>query len=89
MAPLNAVPVMTNESASFTPEETVSIFLSNIVNNGVVLSQVASNSLSVTLTSQSASAKIGFNDASNTFYQATSAQISSDAFARRLRSTVA
>ncbi|HMJ40706.1 MAG TPA: hypothetical protein VK522_00265 [Pseudolabrys sp.] len=89
MAPLSAIPVMTNESASFTPEETVSIFLSNSVNNGVVLSQVASNALVVELSSQNASANIGFNDSNNTFYLSTSAQLTSGDFARRLRSSVA
>jgi hypothetical protein len=89
MAPLSAIPVLTNESASFTPEETVSIFLSNSVNNGVVLSQVASNSLVVQLSSQNASANIGFNDSNNTFYLSASAQLTSGDFARRLRSSVA
>ena len=86
MAPLNAIPVMYNEGATFTPEETVSIFLSNTSNNGVVLSQVSSNALTVTLTSQTPTASIGFNDSNNTFYQQSTAQISADAFARRLRS---
>ncbi len=87
MAPLSAIPVLTNEGATFTPEETVSVFLSNSVNNGVVLSQVASNALVVQLSSQNATANIGFNDSNNTFYLSASAQVSSDSFARRLRSS--
>lgn len=87
MAPLNAIPVLTNEMATFTPQETVSVFLSNSVNNGVVLSQVASNALSVTLSSQNPSANIGFNDSNNTFYLTQAAQVSPDSFARRLRSS--
>lgn len=86
-APLNAIPVLNNESASFTPEETVSIFLSNSVNNGVVLSQVASNALPVTLTSQNPTANIGFTDASNTFYQQTASAVTPADFARLLHST--
>lgn len=86
-APLNAIPVGNNENASFTPEENVSIFLSNSVNNGVVLSQVAGNALAVTLSSQNPTANIGFTDATNTFYlQAAAAEGPAD-FARLLRST--
>ena len=87
MAPLNAIPVLTGESATFTPEETVSVFLSNVVNNGVVLSQVASNALVVTLTSAHPAANIGFTDSSHSFYLASAPPMSSDAFARRLRSS--
>ena len=87
-APLNAIPVLYNEGASFTPEETVSIFLSNSVNNGVVLSQVASNALAVTLTSQNATANIGYNDATNTFYLESAAAVTPAAFSQRLVSSV-
>ncbi len=68
LAPLNAVPVNIDETASFTPIETVSIFLSSFENNGVVISQVAGNALAVELTSASPSASIGFKDATNTFF---------------------
>lgn len=83
-APLNAIPILNNESASFTPEENVSIFLSNTVNNGVVLSQVASNALTVTLTSQNATVNIGFTDSTNTFYLMAPAQETPMSLARRL-----
>lgn len=86
-APLNAVPVLNNETASFTPEEKVSIFLSNSVNNGVVLSQVAGSALSVTLTSQSPAANIGFTDSNNTFHLQTSQSQTPDGYAQLLRST--
>ncbi|HET6840721.1 MAG TPA: hypothetical protein VFK06_03420 [Candidatus Angelobacter sp.] len=69
LSPLNIQPVLFNCEASFTPLETVSIFLSSTANNGVVLSQVASNALTVTLSSQQPKAIIGFNDANNTFFQ--------------------
>ncbi len=86
-APLNAIPVGNNESATFTPEETVSIFLANSVNNGVVLSQVASNALTVTLSSQNPAAKIGFTDSTNTFFLPSSSSIVSPAqFAAMLHS---
>lgn len=70
LAPLNAVPVNMNQTASFTPIETVSIFLSSYSNNGVVISSVAGNALSVQLTSASPVATIGFNNTNNTFYLA-------------------
>ena len=70
LAPLNATTVMYNQTASFTPIENVSVFLSSYSNNGVVIAQVASNALAVQLTSQSPVANIGFNDATNTFYLA-------------------
>jgi hypothetical protein len=84
MAPLNAIPVMYNEQASFTPQENVSVFLSNVINNGVVLSQVSSNALAVTLTSQSPTANIGFNDSTNTFYLQSATQENSLSLARKL-----
>lgn len=68
LAPLNAVMVNENQTASFTPIETVSVYLTSIENNGVVISRVASNALVVTLTSQSPSATLGFDDTSNTFF---------------------
>jgi len=67
-APLNAVPVNFNQNVSFTPMETVSIYLSSYSNNGVVISSVAGNALAVTLTSANPNALIGFNDTNNTFY---------------------
>jgi hypothetical protein len=85
-APLNSIPVGNDESASFTPEETVSIFLANSVNNGVVLSQVASNALVVTLSSQNAIANIGFTDSNNTFYLQAPASESPADYSRLLRS---
>lgn len=84
LAPLNAVGVPYNEQASFTPIESLSIYLSSFSNNGVVISQVAGNALPVTLSSQSPSATIGFNDSNNTFYQAGTALMSSSDFAKQL-----
>jgi len=83
-APLNAIPVLFNEAATFTPEEKVSIFLTNVLNNGVVLSQVASNALSITLTSQSPTANIGFNDATNVFFQESAKLQDSFSLVRKL-----
>ena len=85
MAPLNCVPVPYNEDASFTPIESLSIFLSSYSNNGVVISQVAGNALAVTLTSQNPTAQIGFNDSNNTFFlNSSSAQLSASDYATRL-----
>jgi hypothetical protein len=65
--PLNAVPVMHNQQATFSPGKTVYIFLSTNLGNGVVISAVPDQALKVTLTPQTPVA-IGFNDATNTFY---------------------
>jgi hypothetical protein len=86
-APLNAMPVLYNEDATFTPIETVSIFLSSYDNNGVVISQVASNALTVQLTSQNPVANVGFNDSNNTFYLESSMASSGRDLAMRLKST--
>ncbi|RQS11956.1 hypothetical protein DIE07_10255 [Burkholderia sp. Bp9002] len=67
-APLNAVSVPYNMSATFTPQEQLSLFLASYSNNGSVISQVASNALVITLSSQNPYASVGFNDATNTFY---------------------
>ena len=85
-APLNAVPVLYTQTASFTPIETISVFLSSYTNNGVVISQVAGNALTVQLTSQSPSATIGFNDATNQFYlnNPSPTMFGAEDFAKRL-----
>lgn len=67
-APLNAAPVLYNEEAFFTPQDIVSIFLSSAGANGTVLPQLPANALNVTLSSQSPTADVGFNDATNLFY---------------------
>lgn len=66
-APLNAVHVLNGQHASFTPIETVSIYLSDIEDNGVVISDIASDALVVELTSANNTATIGFNAESSTF----------------------
>ncbi|MEO1339500.1 MAG: hypothetical protein AAFV29_27920 [Myxococcota bacterium] len=68
-APLNAVQVLKNQKVQFVPEEPVSIYLSSYSDNGVVISQVASQALTVTLTSQSPEANIGFDNKTNTFFR--------------------
>jgi hypothetical protein len=67
-APLNAVPVLYNQDAIFTPMETVSIFLSSCSANGTVIPIIPSNALTFTLTPQNPSANVGFNDNNNEFY---------------------
>ncbi len=69
MAPLNGVIVPYHLSGSFTPIETVSMWLSQYDDNGVVISQVGGGALTVQMTSQSPQASIGFNDAENSFFQ--------------------
>ncbi|MEP3430172.1 MAG: hypothetical protein ABJN98_15910 [Roseibium sp.] len=67
MAALNAVKVPYNQTASFTPIENISIWVSSIQNNGVVLSQIANTALPVQLTSQKSTANLGFDDSLNVF----------------------
>ena len=68
LAPLNAVPVLYNQGATFTPMETVSIFLSSCSANGTVIPDIPSNALTLTLTPKNPSANVGFNDTNNEFY---------------------
>ncbi|GJM09187.1 MAG: hypothetical protein DHS20C11_14630 [Lysobacteraceae bacterium] len=66
--PLNAVPVLFDEHATFEPTETIMIFLSNYGSTGTVLNTdgVEGNVLTVTYTSNPV-ANIKFNDATNSF----------------------
>ncbi len=70
-APLNAIPVLNNQQATFSPIETVYIFLSTYCGDGVVISCVPDQALAVTPTPQAPAAKIAFNDTTNTFYLKT------------------
>lgn len=70
MAPLSATPIGNTQQGTFTPSETVSIYLSSYSDNGVVISQVAGDALTVKLTSQQPVANIGFTAATNSFYLA-------------------
>jgi len=67
-APLNGVPALYNQQASFWPLEALSIFLSSYDDNGVVISRIPGSALVVELTAQNPAANIGFNSADNTFY---------------------
>jgi len=73
--PLNLVQVLNNETAYFTPELSVSIFLQNISGNGVVITDanVLGDALTLTpaLVSVRIQANIGFNDAENVFLDNT------------------
>lgn len=68
LAPLSAIPLLYNEQAGFTPQETVSVFLSSYSHNGTIITQVAGNALTVTLSGQQAAINIGFDNNANTFY---------------------
>ena len=67
-SPFSAAITLLNQTASFTPIETVSLFLSSYTGNGVFLSQVPSNALTVAFTAQAPVANVGYNDQTNTFY---------------------
>lgn len=68
LTPLNAMPVLFNEQATFVPEEAVSIFLSSCRVAGTVIPPPTEAALTFTLSSQNATARVGFNDATNEFY---------------------
>lgn len=70
-SPTLGVSTLLNQQASFTPTNTVSIFLSSYRNNGVVLSQIPGNALNLNLSSQQPVANIGFNDSNASFYLAS------------------
>jgi hypothetical protein len=73
LAPVNAALLLNGERAAFTPDETVSVYLSPFIDNGVLLSDVDAGALRVMLTPQAPAVSIGFNDASNRFYLADEA----------------
>jgi hypothetical protein len=68
LAPINAVTVLYNEQASFTPTETIAIFLSPYTDSGTVISAVPGSTLTITLDSRSPVANVVFIQATNTFY---------------------
>ena len=65
-SPLNAVTVMYNETAQFTPIEKLKVFLSGYQNNGYVISKVTGDALEVEYT-DSNTQSIYFDDATNRF----------------------
>jgi hypothetical protein len=68
-SPLNAVPVLSNQNALFTPIERVKVFLFANFDNGVIISNITSNALEVDLT-QIANRTIKYDQASGTFLMA-------------------
>ncbi|WP_437588275.1 hypothetical protein [Sorangium sp. So ce1000] len=66
--PESALPVLYNESAVLAPSASAWIFLTSAASGGTVLYRVPDTALSLTLTSQSPTATVGFNDHDNTFY---------------------
>lgn len=65
--PLIIAPVLNNETASFTPHETVYVFLQSYAQSGVLISEIPSKACAVTLT-DSVDVSVGFNDSTNTFH---------------------
>ena len=66
-APLNLQAVLYNQTATFTPTESVTIFLSTAAGNGAVIPYIGSAGLTVPVTSGTP-VNIGFNDNTNEFY---------------------
>jgi hypothetical protein len=65
-SPLNATPVPSGDTAQFTPIEKVQVFVSSYQNNGLVISEVTSQTLTVDLTSQP-SQSIYYDSTTNQF----------------------
>jgi hypothetical protein len=65
-APMCATPILYNQSGMFTPIETIQVFTSYYSNNGMVISSVAGNALTVQYTTNT-TASIKYNDQTNTF----------------------
>ncbi|TDH38183.1 hypothetical protein E2A64_03415 [Pseudohoeflea suaedae] len=65
-APLCAAGVLYNQTALFTPIETIMVFTSSYSDNGIVISQVAGNALTVEYTTNNTAA-IAYNDQNNQF----------------------
>jgi hypothetical protein len=68
-APMCATPILYNQSGFFTPIETIQVFTSYYSNNGMVISNVAGNALTVQYTTNT-TASIKYNDQTNTFIEA-------------------
>ncbi|MEP2783585.1 MAG: hypothetical protein ABJO67_10080 [Pseudoruegeria sp.] len=65
-SPMCAAGVLFNQTATFTPIETIMVYTSSYSNNGIVISQVAGNALTVTYTTNT-TASITYNDQNNQF----------------------
>jgi len=51
--PINATSVLTNQLASFTPNERISIFMKSNIDNGVIISRITSTELDIDFTGES------------------------------------
>ena len=65
-APMCAVGILYNQTALFTPIETVLVYTSSYSDNGIVISSVAGNALTVQYTTNT-TASIAYNDQNNQF----------------------
>lgn len=68
-APMCAVGILYNQTAQFTPIETVLVYTSSYSDNGIVISSVAGNALTVQYTTNT-TASIAYNDQNNQFIMA-------------------
>ena len=69
-APMCAASVLYNQTALFTPIETIMVYTSSYSDNGIVISQVAGNALTVEY-STNTTAGIAYNDQNNQFIMAS------------------
>ncbi|WP_394689825.1 hypothetical protein [Hoeflea sp.] len=68
-SPMCAVGILYNQTAMFTPIETILVYTSSYSDNGIVISSVAGNALTVTYTTNT-TAGIKYNDQNNQFIMA-------------------
>lgn len=69
-SPMCAAGVLYNQTALFTPIETIMVYTSSYSDNGIVISQVAGNALTVQYTTNN-KASIAYNDQNNQFIMAS------------------
>lgn len=65
-SPTCAVEILYNQAADFIPVETVMVYTSSYSDNGIVISSVAGNALTVTYTTSN-TASIRYDDQTNQF----------------------
>jgi len=65
--PICAIPVLNNNVATFVPSQNLSVYMSNTIHNGVVVSSVSSTATAVNLTTQHNKGTLTYDDTNNQF----------------------
>jgi hypothetical protein len=67
LAPICAIPVLNTNVATFVPSQNLSVYMSNTINNGVVVSSVSSTATTVSLTTQHNKGTLTYDSTNNQF----------------------